>query len=139
MLLWYNLNCSPLERVDLVKIHGNWCGPNWTGGRKLTAKQYDERGLDWNGPVISPLDAACRSHDFESRSGETSKSADTRLIRAAEKRILPWLKQLKLELEELNPFTSNSRRKEITARINESSDAALISTGISIARATRRT
>jgi hypothetical protein len=130
---------SPLESDSLVKIHGNWCGPNWTGGRRLSAQEYEERGLDWNGPVISPLDSACRSHDYESRSGFTSKAADTRLIEAAEKRVLPWLKQLDLELQLLNPFLSSSKRKEINARVQESADAALISTGISIARATRRT
>jgi hypothetical protein len=130
---------SPLESDNLVKVHGNWCGPNWTGGRRLSAQEYDERGLPWNSKAISPLDEACRDHDYAGRSGIMPASADTRLIEAAEKRILPWLEQLKLELEELNPFTSRSRRKEITARINESADAALISTGISIARATRRT
>ena len=122
-----------------MKVHGNWCGPSWTGGRRLTAQEYEERGLDWNGPVISPLDAACRFHDFEGRTGTLSKAADTRLIRAAEKRVLPWLKQLDLELQLLNPFLSTSKRKEINDRVQESADAALISTGISIARATRRT
>ena len=125
--------------LEMVKIHGNWCGPNWTGGRRLTAQEYDERGLDWNGPVISPLDEACRLHDFESRSGFTSKAADTRLIQSAEKRILPWFEQVKLQAKIINPLTPDSERKKASARLNESSDAALISTGISIARATRRT
>jgi hypothetical protein len=126
-----------------MKVHGNWCGPSWTGGRRLTALEYDERGLDWNSKAISPLDEACRSHDFEGRSGRLTRAADTRLINAAEKRILPYLEQLKLELEQakliLTGRASSKRNREINARINESSDAALISTGISIARATRRT
>ena len=126
----------------MVKIHGNWCGPNWTGGRRLTAQEYDERGLDWNSSAISPLDEACRTHDFESRSGRTSRAADTRLINAAEKRILPYLDQLKLELEQakliLTGKAESKRAREISARIDESTDAALISTGISIARITRR-
>ena len=126
----------------MVKIHGNWCGPNWTGGRRLTAQEYDERGLNWNGPVISPLDAACRTHDFSCRSGQCTKAGDTRLIKAAEKRILPFLEQLKLELEQtkliLTGKASSKRAREINARIEESSDAGLIATGISIARATRR-
>jgi len=123
----------------MVKIHGNWCGPNWTGGRRLSARQYDERGLDWNFIAVSPLDEACRDHDYAGRSGTMPKSADTRLIGQAEKRILPWLKQLEMELQLLNPFLSISKRKIIDDRIQESADAALISTGISIARATRRT
>ncbi len=126
----------------MVKIHGNWCGPNWTGGRKLTAREYDERGLDWNGPVISPLDEACRSHDFSCRSGECTRAGDTKLIKAAEKRILPTLDQLKLELELtkliLTGKSDSKRARQITDRMKESTDAALISTGISIARPFRR-
>jgi len=126
----------------MVKIHGNWCGPNWTGGRRLSADEYDKRGLDWNGPVISPLDAACRTHDYECRKGTCSKAADTRLIKAADKRILGYLDQLKLQLEQqkliLTGRASSKRAREISARLDESSDASLISTGISIARITRR-
>jgi len=127
---------------SMVKVHGNWCGPNWTGGRRLSAQEYDERGLPWNGPAISPLDEACRSHDYEGRSGRLTRAADTRLIKAAEKRILPFLDQLKLEMEQakliLTGKAESKRAREISARIDESSDAGLISTGISIARATRR-
>lgn len=128
--------------LEMVKIHGNWCGPNWTGGRRLTAQEYDERGLDWNGPVISPLDEACRSHDFSCRSGECTRAGDTRLIKAAEKRILSYLDQLKLELELtkliLTGKSDSKRARQITDRMTESTDAALISTGISIARPFRR-
>lgn len=127
---------------SMVRIHGNWCGPSWTGGRRLTAQEYDERGLPWNGPAISPLDEACRSHDYEGRSGRLTQAADTKLIKAAEKRILPFMDQLKLELEQqkliLTGRATSKRAREISARIEESSDAGLISTGISIARATRR-
>jgi hypothetical protein len=125
-----------------MKVHGNWCGPSWTGGRRLTAQEYDERGLDWKGPAKTPLDEACRFHDFEGRSGRLTRAADTRLIKAAEKRILPYLDQLKLELEQakliLTGKASSKRAREISARIDESSDAGLIATGISIARTTRR-
>ena len=130
---------SPLESDNLVKIHGNWCGPNWTGGRRLSARQYDVAGHDWNSIAISPLDEACRDHDYAGRSGTMPAAADTRLIEAAEKRILSWLDQLKLQALIINPFTPDAERKKASARLNESSDAALISTGIFIARATRRT
>jgi len=122
----------------MVKIHGNWCGPNWTGGRRLTAQEYDERGLDWNGPVVSPLDAACRSHDFSCRSGECTRAGDTRLIRDARKRVLSVRKQLQLEATLLNPFISRKRRREINARIDESIAAERVIAGISIARPFRR-
>jgi len=132
--LWYNLSYSVLE---MVKIYGNWCGPNWTGGRRLSARQYDERGLDWNSIAISPLDSGCRLHDFEGRSGTMPRAADTRLIHTARSRVLSVRKQLRLEATLLNPFISRRRRIEINARIDESIGAERVATGISIARAFR--
>ena len=129
---------SPLESDSLVKIHGNWCGPDWTGGRRLSAQEYEEMGLDWNGPVVSPLDAGCRLHDFEGRSGRMPKAADTRLIRTARKRVLSVRRQLRLEATLLNPFISRKRRREINARIDESIAAERVIAGISIARPFRR-
>ena len=127
------------SRLDpMVKIHGNWCGPNWTGGRKLSAQEYDERGLDWNGPAISPLDRGCRLHDFEGRSGVMPRAADTRLINTARSRILSVRKQLRLEARLLNPFLSRSKRAEINLRIDESIGAERVLSGISIARRFRR-
>jgi len=121
----------------MVKIYGNWCGPNWTGARKLSAQEYGERGLDWNAVAISPLDAGCRLHDFEGRSGTMPKAADTRLIQTARSRVLSVRKQLRLEAALLNPFLSRKRRMEINARIDESIAAERVATGISIARAFR--
>jgi hypothetical protein len=46
-----------------LKIHGNWCGPDWTGGR---AGQYDP-SIDENGGYLDPqdgLDTACMHHDM---------------------------------------------------------------------------
>jgi len=119
----------------MVKIHGNWCGPNWTGGQRVPADEYTG---PWDGPAISPLDEACRSHDKSCSSGTCSRAADTRLITAARKRILPAGDKLWMTVELANPFLSSKRRKEINARINESDDAELVVTGIEIARIFRR-
>ena len=121
----------------MVKIYGNWCGPNWTGGRKLSSQEYEEAGLDWNSIAISPLDAGCRLHDFEGRSGTMPKAADLRLINTARSRVLSVRRQLRLEATLLNPFISRRRRIEINARIDESIAAERVATGISIARAFR--
>jgi len=131
---------SPSKSItdSMVKIYGNWCGPTWTGSRRLTAQEYDERGLDWNSTAISPLDSGCRLHDFESRSGITSRAADTRLIHTARSRVLSLRRQLRLEATLLNPFISRRRRIEINARIDESIGAERVATGISIARAFRQ-
>jgi len=44
----------------MVKIHGNWCGPNWTGGKNVSASKY--RG-SWSARALDSLDRACRAHD----------------------------------------------------------------------------
>lgn len=46
----------------MVKIHGNWCGPNWTGGKNVASEDYTG---SWSYPAIDQLDAACRKHDRE--------------------------------------------------------------------------
>lgn len=124
--------------VTLVKIYGNWCGPNWTGGRRLSAQEYGVRGLDWNGKAISPLDAGCRLHDFEGRSGAMPKAADARLIKTARSRVLSIREQLKMETRLLNPFLSRRKRSTLNARIDESIAAERVAAGISIARVFRR-
>ena len=119
----------------MVKIHGNWCGPNWTGGQKVAAEDYTG---PWDGPAISKLDEACRSHDKSCSSGKCSRAADTRLIRAAEKRILPQSIALMMQVQLLNPLMSSSKRKKLEQRLQESQDAVIVATGIEIARIFRR-
>jgi len=120
----------------MVKIHGNWCGPNWTGGQKVAASEY--RG-DWNHPAITLLDACCAAHDKSCSSGSCTRAADTRLIKCAETRILPQREATIMEFQTMNPFTSRSKRKALQKRLDESSDAMLVATGIEIARLFRRT
>jgi RHS repeat-associated protein len=56
---------NPTEGVDprgLVAIHGNWCGPDWTGGQKESySKARDVNGYYKN--PIDPLDSFCQKHD----------------------------------------------------------------------------
>jgi RHS repeat-associated protein len=40
---------------------GNWCGPNWTGGKK---EQFDKDHYDQYKPPTSGLDSACQNHDM---------------------------------------------------------------------------
>ena len=89
-------------------------------------------------PAISPLDEACRSHDFACRSGSCSRKADTALIAAATKRILSSWEAFKLNTMLLNPLLDRSRRKRIQSRLDESSAAEIVLAGISIARPFRR-
>ena len=47
----------------MVRIHGRWCGPNWTDGRAIDALSYKQMGGDFKGKCIDKLDCACRKHD----------------------------------------------------------------------------
>ena len=47
----------------MVAIHGRWCGPNWTDGRAISARDYKLQGGDFTDPCIDALDCACREHD----------------------------------------------------------------------------
>ena len=81
----YNLNCYLLEVLRLVAIHGRWCGPNWTDGRAISARDYKLRGGDFKGPCVDALDCACRQHDraCAGPNGCTAK-ADRRLAAKAQ-------------------------------------------------------
>lgn len=71
--------CSHREVLNL-KIHGRYCGPNWTHGRRIPASDYDKypevKPIDW-------LDKACQAHDKDCSKGGCSKKGDTALIRRA--------------------------------------------------------
>ena len=64
----------------MVQIHGRYCGPNWTHGRRIPASDYDKY------PEVTPIDAldrACQQHDKDCSQGGCSRSVDTRLRNAA--------------------------------------------------------
>ena len=66
--------------VQIVKIHGNYCGPNWTHGRAIPASMYSQY------PEVTPidaLDAACQAHDKDCSKGGCSAKGDRKLVRTA--------------------------------------------------------
>ena len=70
----------------MVKIHGNWCGPNWTAGRKISARDYKLAGGTFKSRCIDKLDCACRTHDKGcSRKSGCNYDDDTKLMEAADK------------------------------------------------------
>jgi RHS repeat-associated protein len=55
---------NPVNAIDplgLFKIYGNWCGPDWTGGRK---EAYTPRPPGYYRTPINELDSACEKHDI---------------------------------------------------------------------------
>jgi len=104
--------------INLVRIHGNWCGPGWTGGQKVDAQDY--KG-SWKYPAVSKLDAACRAHDKACASrGDKGCCArdDRKLVRVAIK-------------ESTNPIN-------IIFRPAYAATANAVANGINLASLTRR-
>ena len=63
-----------------MKIHGNYCGPNWTHGLNVPASDY------FLYPEVAPidrLDSACQSHDKNCSQGGCSRRGDTALRNAS--------------------------------------------------------
>ena len=65
----------------MVKIHGSWCGPNWTQGKTQPA---NAAGVDFSAPCDDALDCACRSHDKDCANPKgCSSKGDGKLVAAA--------------------------------------------------------
>jgi len=68
----------------VVRIHGRWCGPNWTDGKAISAMSYKQMGGDFKGKCIDDLDCACRKHDQDCANTKgCSAAGDRKLIREA--------------------------------------------------------
>ena len=52
---------SGVDPLGLAKIHGNWCGPDWTGGRE---EEYSSKNMSLYKYPIDKLDGACKRHDI---------------------------------------------------------------------------
>lgn len=73
-----------LEVNRLVRIHGRWCGPNWTDGQNIDALAYKQAGGDFKGRCVDKLDCACRAHDKDcANTRGCSAKADRKLVRTA--------------------------------------------------------
>ena len=64
----------------MVKVHGNWCGPDWTAGKKQSARAYALAGGDWSERCIDPVDCACRAHDKGCSHKDGCSRKDDRLL-----------------------------------------------------------
>lgn len=67
---------------EIVRIHGNWCGPNWTAGKVKPAANIIP--ADYSYSCTDKLDCACKIHDIDvfERGGRTEGS-DLRLANVA--------------------------------------------------------
>lgn len=67
---------------EIVRIHGKWCGPDWTAGQRKPAKDLTQ--TDRSIKCTDKLDCACKVHDIDvyERGGRT-RGSDTRLANVA--------------------------------------------------------
>jgi len=57
---------SPVDGIDLFgryRVHGNWCGPDWTGGFKSDFNNLTPSQRRNVKAAVDPVDAACEKHD----------------------------------------------------------------------------
>ena len=67
----------------MVRIHGNWCGPNWTAGKVMAAE--DLKKSQRRVKCIDKLDCACRKHDISIKDQGPTKKSDQALQNSAQK------------------------------------------------------
>ena len=68
-----------------MAIHGRWCGPNWTDGQNISARDYKLQGGDFKGRCVDDLDCACRTHDRECAGPRgCTRAADRKLAAKAQ-------------------------------------------------------
>jgi len=57
---------NPVNAIDptgLVKIYGNWCGPNWTGGHKNPWDELSKLEQKTTKAPVDAVDSCCQTHD----------------------------------------------------------------------------
>lgn len=73
--------------------HGNYCGPGWTAGKYMNAR--DAHINDFNVPAVDELDQICKDHDmdlFYSTGPRDDKMADRRFVYKISKANIPGIK-----------------------------------------------
>ena len=84
------------RRRRLFQAHGNWCGPNWTGGRKISAYDYWTSGGSFYAYCIDKTDCICRTHDYDcARHYGCCKSDTSKMINALKRAgdPSPWIRR----------------------------------------------
>ena len=60
------VDSDPINAIDpsgLVKLHGSWCGPDWTGGFRKSYNELDTAERRAALPPVDALDQCCQTHD----------------------------------------------------------------------------
>ena len=57
---------NPVNAIDptgLLKIHGNWCGPNWTEGYSQPWDDLTDKQKSTTKDPVDAVDSCCQIHD----------------------------------------------------------------------------
>ncbi len=60
------VDSNPIDGIDpfgRIAIHGNWCGPNYTGGYRKPWDELTPLEQQNAAPPVDPVDAQCMKHD----------------------------------------------------------------------------
>lgn len=81
---------------SIVRIHGNYCGPDWTAGENISARGYTLRGGQFDVKPVDWLDRLCLEHDRSCGASELgcSKAGDQALIDGIKKWQSVWYNPL---------------------------------------------
>lgn len=84
------------EVDSIVRIHGNYCGPDWTAGENISARAYTLRGGRFDVKPVDWLDRLCMEHDKGCGSSNRgcSRADDQRLIDGIDKWTSVWYNPL---------------------------------------------
>ena len=70
----------------MARIHGNWCGPNWTAGQVKPASEITRADLKVK--CLDTLDCGCKQHDITIGTVGHSFATDEKLRRISEREAL---------------------------------------------------
>lgn len=109
MLHWFNLNCYRDGDI-IVRIHGNYCGPDWTAGQRISARSYVLGGGEFDVKPVDWLDALCLEHDRGCGSSDLgcSRRDDQRLIDGIDKWTSVWYNPLIHPIQNARALTVRS-------------------------------
>jgi len=70
----------------MARVHGNWCGPNWTAGQVKPASAITR--ADMKVKCLDKLDCGCKQHDITIGTKGHSFKADEKLRKVADREAL---------------------------------------------------
>ena len=88
------------------KVYGNWCGPDWTGGRRESYSSTRAQIPNYYEEDVDELDALCEVHDKAYESCRLSSPCDENARKFCMKSVDKELQESSYEFSSSLPWTS---------------------------------